>query len=146
MLWLMFFFHFHSQYSIPMTKQGGSFNAGGHSLVNLLVKMLLFLSVSLKQVARTYPYSSETVCCASLLHAVVRVRIKFGLSSIRCNKTALVLSSIFTLYYSFCTMCVKCSILSFIYLAAMRWNWKRLMCTDYRIYPVVRLALVSLYS
>jgi hypothetical protein len=56
-----------------ITKQRESFNTGGHSLVNLLVKMLFWLSVSLKQVARMYPYRTKTVRCASLLLAAVCV-------------------------------------------------------------------------
>jgi hypothetical protein len=46
-----------------------SFNAGGHCLVNLLVKMLFWLSVSLKQVARMY----LSDLYASLLLAVVHL-------------------------------------------------------------------------
>ena len=50
-----------------------SFNAGGHSLVNLLVKMLFWLSVSLKQVARMYLCRGNTVHYTPFLLAVVHL-------------------------------------------------------------------------
>lgn len=66
---LMFVFHLYIQHSIYICKFMESFNAGGHCLVNLLVKMLFWLSVSLKQVARMY----LSDLYASLLLAVVHL-------------------------------------------------------------------------
>jgi len=93
-----------SQYSSYITKQRKPCNADGHSSVNLLVKMLFWPSVSLKQVARMYPYRSKTVHRSSFLRAVVWVSWKknkvWFIVHIMCFCISLViLSAICILYF-----------------------------------------------
>jgi hypothetical protein len=122
-------------------------NADGHSSVNLLVKMLFWLSVSLKQVARMYLCRGNTVHYASLLIAVAHLPWKKNQVCplfIWCNIMP-VLSNVafYTVHF---VQWLKMSHLSFICLADICWNWKRLMYTGYRIYPVALLDSVSSYS
>jgi len=148
--WCLSFIYLYIQHSIYICKFMVSFNAGGHCLVNLLVKMLFWLSVSLKQVARMYLsdlYRRNTVHYASLLLAVVHLPWKKNQVCplfIWCN-TMPVLSDVafYTIHFS---QWLKMFHLSYIGLADICWNWKRLMYIGYRIYPVVLLDLVSPYS
>lgn len=103
---LMFFFHLYIQNSIYICKLMESFNAGGHSLVNLLVKMLFWLSVSLKQVARMYLYRRNTVHYAlfASCYNASSMKEETSLSIIHMMQYYASPVKCCILYYSFCTV------------------------------------------